>query len=744
MKPTRSQSNVTRTVQWVFPLLAGVVLTAAVTACTRDLPDLGPTYAPLQTATPTVAAVTSAPVPTTGTPKEAVSGKVPPLQTVTSTTSSVPGAGPPIESVYSYVASIPGGSPLRPLFEHLPKDREPISSLARALEAAVPIEPDDRLHANERGRYLSVSYGDGTKVEIRQVSRCVPKSEDDVGEPVTILCKGEWVREEDTWWVEGVGMVRSAGLSQWWDEMPQFMVRIGILGLPEAVEAGEPFTMTLYSWDGVIGGDSINLGLVSLDGTEIGLGTFPASDTFQGQLTVPGQTPSGRYWLRVSGGKFSELVRAVTVSNDENTGRQEVSVREAWLESPDRLVFTADTCNENPEVSLLRETDAEVQVLMNADSYPFRQSYPDCVEAITVQLQSPLGGRVVVDQHTGRVVSVTPFGSTGRLLSQESGTENTSVDDAPDVQPAGKDGAARHEIAVEVAWLDSPDTLVINANTCHRDPELALFRETDIDVTVKMVVGPDPYPLGGPDCLEELIVQLDKPLGHRPVIDAHNGRELSVTPVAGTSPAGSQQEEAESQSTESVPPEIRDAVSDAELQDLQAVAEQYGMTLQEAFDRYAWNDDFSRAAQRIREVAPDSFTGAAIVDATNAWIAFTGTPPKAALDIIDEFTSSHSRVTVEVRTSQSLTEAEIGEAVSAVYDAVAKTPGVLDAIAGFDPRTNRIGMTVVLKDSAPDSVLDELQAIAEKRLVEVTRPDILDSISVSVVRLKTPVLGGDD
>ena len=712
MKPTRLQTNLSRIIWRSFFLFAAVALAGAVITCTRDLPELNPTIAPLQTATPTTSPVT-----------------------VTL---------PPIEAVFSWVASVPSGFLLRPLFEHLPKDREPIARLTRALETAVPIASDELLWANDRGRHLGVRNRDGTKLTIRQVSRCEPSPTGDVGEPATGWCEGEWVLPMDIWWVEGVGMVKSSDLSQWWDEMLEFMVPIGNASIPTAIEAGKPFTITLYSWGDVVDGDSINLSLESLDGLEIDLGAFPVSGTFQGQVTVPDETQGGRYWLRVSGGGFSELVNIVYVSDDENAGRQGVSVREAWLESPDRLVLTADTCNENPEVSLLRETDAEVQVLMSADSYPFRQSYPDCVEAIAVQLQSPLGDRVVVDQHTVREVSVTPFGSTGRLLSQESGTEKTSVDDAPDVQPVGKDGATRHEIAVEVAWLDSPDTLVINANTCHRDPELALFRETDIDVTVKMVVGPDPYPNGGPDCLEELIVQLDKPLGDRPVIDAHNGRELSVTPVAGASTVASQQEEAESQSTESVPPEIRDAVSEAELQDLQAVAEQYGMTLQEAFDRYAWNDDFSRAVQRIGEVTPDSFAGAAIVDATNAWIAFTGTPPKAALDIIDEFTSSHSRVTVEVRTGQSLTEAEIEEAVSAVYDAVAKTPGVLDAIAGFDPRTNRIGMTVVLAETAPDSVVDELRAIAEQRLVEVTRPDILDSISVNVVRLKTPVLGGDD
>ena len=61
-----------------------------------------------------------------------------------------------------------------------------------------------------------------------------------------------------------------------------------------------------------------------------------------------------------------------------------------------------------------------------------------------------------------------------------------------------------------------------------------------------------------------------------------------------------------------MPQAIRDAVSDAELQDLQAVAEQYGMTLQEAFDRYAWNDDFSQAA-------PETIAGVGIVDGSHAW-----------------------------------------------------------------------------------------------------------------------------
>ncbi len=297
----------------------------------------------------------------------------------------------------------------------------------------------------------------------------------------------------------------------------------------------------------------------------------------------------------------------------------------------------------------------------------------------------------------------------------------------------------RQEANVEYAWLESPDTLVVSAGTCGMNPEVSFLEETDVDVQIMMTVDFHPPRLSYPECLTAKIVQLEAPLGDRIVVDKHTGSVVSVTPVAGA-PATGQQDQPESPPSEAVPPDIREAVSDAELQDLQAVAEQYGMTLREAFDRYAWNDDFSRAVQRVREAAPESFTGSAIVDATNAWIAFTGTPPRAALDIIDEFRSSYSGVEVEVRTGQQITEAEIGEAVSVAHDAVRKAPEVLDAISGFDPRTNRIGVTVLLADSAPDSVVDDLRATAEQRLFEVMGEDMLDSVSVSVTRATVPVI----
>ncbi len=318
----------------------------------------------------------------------------------------------------------------------------------------------------------------------------------------------------------------------------------------------------------------------------------------------------------------------------------------------------------------------------------------------------------------------------------------------------------RGDVRVFGGALISPDRLELSTGgPCQGDQELALLRETDVDVQVKVVGSARPFFQGGPECGGGIVrVQLSEPLGDRVVIDTHTRQVVSVIPFgptvrqnqSGDSGVGkTSPDEAPhvsdlngngTTSPEAPPPQIEDPPSEAELQDLQAVADQYGITLKEAIDRYAWRDNFSLAAQRISEATPETFAGAVIVDGSNAWIAFTDTPPKAALDLIETFTNSHSGVSLEVRIGQSLTEAEIGEAVSAVHDAVRKMPGVLDALTSFDPKENRIAMTVALKDSAPDSILDDLQAIAENRLVELAGPDILDSMSVSIVRSPVPVI----
>ena len=114
----------------------------------------------------------------------------------------------------------------------------------------------------------------------------------------------------------------------------------------------------------------------------------------------------------------SEIVRSVTSEDDKYVRRQEANVEYAWLMSPDTLVVNAGTCGMNPEVSFLEETDVDVQIMMRIDFHPPRLVYPECLTEKIVQLQAPLGDRIVIDKHTGKALSVTPVAGASPANSQ--------------------------------------------------------------------------------------------------------------------------------------------------------------------------------------------------------------------------------------------------------------------------------------------------------------------------------------
>ncbi len=88
-----------------------------------------------------------------------------------------------------------------------------------------------------------------------------------------------------------------------------------------------------------------------------------------------------------------------------------VSVREARLDVPDRLILGVGSCNGTPSVSSLKETDVDVQVRVIAFFTPFHGG-DDCRDSVTAYLEQPLRSRVVVDKHTGqrvRIVRAIPY-----------------------------------------------------------------------------------------------------------------------------------------------------------------------------------------------------------------------------------------------------------------------------------------------------------------------------------------------
>ena len=94
------------------------------------------------------------------------------------------------------------------------------------------------------------------------------------------------------------------------------------------------------------------------------------------------------------------------VGNGGCKWRTGASVLEAESISPSRLLLIVRSCNQNPEVSQLRETEVDVQVKVLVDIHPFLLGGEDCLDAVEVQLQEPLGDRDVIDKRSGQVVRV--------------------------------------------------------------------------------------------------------------------------------------------------------------------------------------------------------------------------------------------------------------------------------------------------------------------------------------------------
>ena len=197
---------------------------------------------------------------------------------------------------------------------------------------------------------------------------------------------------------------------------------------------------------------------------------------------------------------------------------------------------------------------------------------------------------------------------------------------------------------------------------------------------------------------------------------------------------------------ELAPPDIVGSISDAELQDLQAVADGRGISLDAVIVRHVWRDDFSSVVQGIQERFPESFAGAEIGGVDDVWVAFTGPAPDGALELIEDFDRRFERlgVAVDVRTDGVVTEVQLAEAIERLHRSVLEAAGVADASTSHDRRTGRITTRVVLEGDAPATTIEYLQSVARESLVDVLSDELVASITVSVQRSYGPLGGSDD
>ena len=185
--------------------------------------------------------------------------------------------------------------------------------------------------------------------------------------------------------------------------------------------------------------------------------------------------------------------------------------------------------------------------------------------------------------------------------------------------------------------------------------------------------------------------------------------------------------------------------SPAELNDLRHIAVQYGITLDESIARHAWRGNFSRMVTAIEEEDPDSVVDAAITSGSSAWIKFSGSISGNARNAIDKFKPDNPHVTVSLQTGKDpgFTKREVEEAVVGAHLAVMAEDGVQDSVTYYDSDAIEIVVTVQMATPPSDEKQSSLEEAAERGAAEATRPDITDSLAISLSVVQHDLSGTD-
>ena len=82
-----------------------------------------------------------------------------------------------------------------------------------------------------------------------------------------------------------------------------------------------------------------------------------------------------------------------------------VEIQEAILVAPKRLELIVASCNGNPRAYHVYDSGEPVRLRVVASSTPFKGG-GDCLDLVEVFLRYPLPDQTIIDDHTGRSVSV--------------------------------------------------------------------------------------------------------------------------------------------------------------------------------------------------------------------------------------------------------------------------------------------------------------------------------------------------
>ena len=135
-------------------------------------------------------------------------------------------------------------------------------------------------------------------------------------------------------------------------------------------------------------------------------------------------------------------------------------------------------------------------------------------------------------------------------------------------------------------------------------------------------------------------------------------------------------------------------ISEALREQLTWQAEQEGISLDKAIEKYAWQGPLAYLVNEIRQDYPNDFAGARIEQDLTAWIAFSGTAPAGAASSIRAFPRA-----VQIIENRGFTEAGLNQRLHSVHDSVMANDKVEDAVSTYDLATGRLEVTAAIEDS---------------------------------------------
>lgn len=136
-----------------------------------------------------------------------------------------------------------------------------------------------------------------------------------------------------------------------------------------------------------------------------------------------GDELSGRWVLSVPAGDdggaatctaFRELLADLDIpwafevvdAPEESTVRGPVEIWEAYTGGGTGLQLTVGSCNGEPEVTVLEQSDTEVRIEVTSTTPAPGWPGEDCLDGLELTLDAPLGDRALVDVTTGEAVAV--------------------------------------------------------------------------------------------------------------------------------------------------------------------------------------------------------------------------------------------------------------------------------------------------------------------------------------------------